>query len=150
MKKIIINFAIVSGLALGATSAYAVQDPAGWQREGQHMIEMKHDKSFDDLSNSVTNKEYKEYFDKQFKHLKKDPKGRISHEQVLFIDFVLADTNKDGALDSVEAQHVPLIKDHFDAIDGSIDSKKDDRVTGDELIEFMATWRKNHEGKMLH
>ncbi len=150
MKKTIIGLAILSGLTFGVTSAYAVQDPAGWQREGQKMIEMKHDKSHDDLSNSVTNKEYKAYFDKKFKRLNKDPKGRVSHEQVLFIDFVLADTNKDGVLNSVEAEQVPLIKDHFDAIDGSIDSKKDDRVTGDELREFMATWRKNHEGKMLH
>jgi hypothetical protein len=150
MKKTILSLAIVSSFALCATAAYAVKDPAGWQREGQKMIEMKHDKSFDDLSNTITNEEYKAYFDKQFNHLKKDPKGRISHEQVLFIDFVLADTNKDGALDRGEAEHIPLIKDHFDAIDGSIDIKKDDRITGDELIEFMATWRKNHEGKMLH
>lgn len=150
MKKTILSLAIVSSLALVATSAYAVKDPAGWQREGQKMVEMKHDKSFDDMSNSVTNEEYKAYFDKQFKHLEKDPKGRISHEQVLFIDFVLADTNKDGVLSQDEATHIPLIKEHFDAIDGSIDSKHDDRITGDELREFMATWRKNHEGKMLH
>jgi hypothetical protein len=150
MKKTVLSLAILSCLALGATSVYAVKDPAGWQREGQKTVEMKHDKSFDDMSNSITNEEYKSYFDKRFQQLGKKNDGRVSHGQVLFIDFVLADSNRDGYLDQTEAATVPLIKEHFEAIDGSIDIKKDDRVTGDELIEFMATWRKNHEGKMLH
>lgn len=150
MKKTILSLAIVSSLALVATSAYAVKDPAGWQREGQKTVEMKRDKSFDDMSNSVTNAEYKAYFDKRFEELGKKNDGRVSHEQVLFVDFSLADSNRDGYLDQNEAATVPLIKEHFDAIDGSIDSKHDDRITGDELIEFMSTWRKNHEGKMLH
>jgi len=150
MKKSIISLAIFSGLTFGVTSAYAVKDPAGWQREGQKTVEMKHDKGYDDMSNSVTNEEYKAYFDKRFEELGKKNDGRVSHEQVLFVDFALADANRDGYLDRNEAATVPLIKEHFDAIDGSIDSKDDDRITGDELIEFMATWRKNHEGKMLH
>ncbi len=150
MKKTILSLAIVSSFALGATAAYAIKDPAGWQREGQKTIEMKHDKSHDDMSNSITNEEYKSYFDKRLQQLGKKNDGRVSHEQVLFIDFVLADSNRDGYLTQDEAAAVPLIKEHFDAIDGSIDIKKDDRVSGDELTEFMATWRKNHEGKMLH
>ncbi|CAH1071986.1 EF-hand domain-containing protein [Candidatus Nitrotoga sp. 1052] len=150
MNKTILSLAIVSSLALVATSAYAIKDPAGWQREGQKTIEMKHDKSFDDMSNSITNEEYKTYFDKRLQQLGKKNDGRVSHEQVLFIDFVLADANRDGYLTQDEAATVPLIKEHFDEIDGSIDIKKDDRITGDELIEFMANWRKNHEGKMLH
>lgn len=146
MKKTIISLAIVSGLALGATLAHAVKDPAGWQREGQKMVESPKDKSFDDMSNSVTNAEYKAYFDKRFKALGKKNDGRVSHEQVLFIDFTLADSNRDGVLSAEEAATVPLIKEHFDAID----TNNDDKVTGDELIEFMSTWRKSHEGKMLH
>ncbi len=146
MKKTIISLAIFSGLIFGVTSAYAVKDPAGWQREGQKTVEMKQDKSFDDMSNSVTNQEYKAYFDKRFEELGKKNDGRISHEQVLFVDFSLADSNRDGSLSEEEAAAIPLIKEHFDAID----TNNDDKVTGDELIEFMATWRKNHEGKMLH
>ncbi|MDO8369591.1 MAG: EF-hand domain-containing protein [Candidatus Nitrotoga sp.] len=146
MKKTIISLAIFSGLTFGITSAYAVKDPAGWQREGQKTVEMKQDKSFDDMSNSVTNAEYKAYFDKRFEELGKKNDGRVSHEQVLFVDFSLADSNRDGALSEEEGATVPLIKEHFDAIDAN----NDDKVTGDELIEFMATWRKNHEGKMLH
>lgn len=146
MKKTILNLAIVSSFALGTLSAYAVTDPAGWQREGQHKVEMKHDKSFDDMTNTVTNAEYKAYFDKRFKELGKKNTGRVSHEQVLFIDFVLADSNRDGSLTQDEAAAVPLIKEHFDAID----KNNNDKVTGDELTEFMSEWRKNHEGKMLH
>ena len=146
MKKTILSLAIISSFALGATAAYAVTDPAGWQREGQKMIEMKHDKSHDDMSNSITNEEYKTYFDKRIEQLGKKNNGRVSHEQVLFIDFTLADSNRDGVLSQDEAATVPLIKEHFDAID----TNNDDKVTGDELISFMATWRKNHEGKMLH
>jgi len=144
MNKKIISLAILSSLTLGVTSAYAIKDPAGWQREGQKMVEMAHDKSYDDLSNSVTNEEYKSYFDKMFNHLEK--KGRVSHEQVLFVDFTLADQDHNGELTRDEADHIPLITEHFDAIDTS----KNDSVSGDELLEFMATWRKNHEGKMLH
>lgn len=146
MKGTIISLAIVSSIALGVTSVYAVTDPAGWQREGQKMVESPKDKSFDDMSNSVTNDEYKAYFDKRFKQLGKKNDGKVSHEQVLFIDFTLADSNHDGALSEEEAAAVPLIKEHFDAID----TNNDDKVTGDELVAFMATWRKNHEGKMLH
>jgi hypothetical protein len=146
MKKTIISLAIVSSFALGATSVYAVTDPAGWQREGQKMIENPKDKSFDDMSNSVTNEEYKAYFDKRFKELGKKNDGKVSHEQVLYIDFTLADSNHDGALSEEEATSVPLIKEHFDAID----TNNDDKVTGDELREFMATWRKKHEGNMMH
>jgi hypothetical protein len=146
MKKTIISLAIVSSIALGATSVYAVTDPAGWQREGQKMIENPKDKSFDDMSNSVTNAEYKAYFDKRFKELGKKNDGKVSHEQVLYIDFTLADSNHDGALSEEEADAVPLIKEHFDAID----TNNDDKVTGDELREFMATWRKKHEGNMMH
>ena len=146
MKKTVISLAIVSSIVLGATSVYAVTDPAGWQREGQKMIENPKDKSFDDMSNSITNEEYKTYFDKRIKQLGKKNDGRVSHEQVLFIDFTLADTNRDGVLSVDEATTVPLIKEHFDAID----TNNDDKVTGDELTAFMATWRKSHEGKMLH
>ncbi|BBJ24712.1 hypothetical protein [Candidatus Nitrotoga sp. AM1P] len=146
MKKTILSLAIVSSFALGVTAAYAVTDPAGWQREGQKMIEMKHDKSHDDMSNSITNEEYKAYFDKRIQQLGKKNDGRVSHEQVLFIDFTLADSNRDGVLSQDEAATVPLIKEHFDAID----TNNDDKVTGDELTAFMATWRKSHEGKMLH
>ena len=146
MKKTVLSLAILSCFALGATSVYAVKDPAGWQREGQKMIENPKDKSFDDMSNSITNEEYKSYFDKRFQQLGKKNDGRVSHEQVLFIDFTLADSNRDGVLSEDEAATIPLIKEHFDAID----TNNDDKVTGDELIEFMATWRKNHEGKMLH
>ncbi len=146
MKKTIISLAIVSSFALSAVTAYAVSDPAGWQREGQKTVEMKHDKSYDDMTNSITNDEYKSYFDKRIQQLGKKNDGRVSHEQVLFIDFTLADSNRDGALNQDEAATVPLIKEHFDAID----TNNDDKVTGDELREFMAAWRKNHEGKMLH
>lgn len=148
MKKTVLSLAIFSSLALSAVTAYAISDPAGWQKDGQKTVEMKHDKSYDDLSNSITNEEYKAYFDKRIQELGK--KGRVSHRQVLFIDFVLADADRDGYLTKDEAATVPLIKEHFDEIDGSIDIKKDDRVSGDELMEFMATWRKNHEGKDLH
>ncbi|CAG9932333.1 hypothetical protein [Candidatus Nitrotoga arctica] len=146
MKKTVISLAIFSSFALGVTSAYAVTDPAGWQREGQKMIENPKDKSFDDMSNSITNSEYKSYFDKRFQQLGKKNDGRVSHEQVLFRDFAFADTSGDGALSVDEAATVPLIKEHFDAID----TNNDDKVTGDELIAFMANWRKTHEGKMLH
>lgn len=146
MKKTIISLAIFSGLAFGVTSTYAAKDPAGWQKQGQKTVEMKHDKSFDDMSNSVTNEEYKAYFDKRFEQLGKKNDGRVSHEQVLFVDFALADANRDGTLSQDEAATVPLIKEHFDAID----TNKDDKVIGDELIEFMANWRKTHEGQMLH
>ena len=146
MKKTVLSLAIFSSFAFGATLAYAVVDPAGWQREGQKTIEMKHDKSHDDMTNMITNEEYKSYFDKRIQQLGKKNDGRISHEQVLFIDFTLADSNRDGVLSQDEAATVPLIKEHYDAID----TNRDDKVTGDELIEFMATWRKNHEGKMLH
>lgn len=145
MKKNVISLAIFSSLALSVVTAYAVSDPAGWQKDGQKTVEMKHDKSFDDMSNSITNKEYKAYFDKRLQELgKKD--GRISHRQVLFVDFTLADSNRDGVLSQDESAAVPLIKEHFQAIDAN----NDDKVTGDELMEFMATWRKNHEGKDLH
>ncbi len=145
MKETVISLAIFSSLALSAVTAYAVSDPAGWQKDGQKTVEMKHDKSFDDMSNSITNKEYKAYFDKRLQELgKKD--GRISHRQVLFVDFTLADSNRDGVLSQDESAAVPLIKEHFQAIDAN----SDDKVTGDELMEFMATWRKNHEGKDLH
>ncbi|MDP1678765.1 MAG: hypothetical protein Q8L02_01325, partial [Candidatus Nitrotoga sp.] len=103
MKKTVISLAIFSSLALGVTSAYAVTDPAGWQREGQKMIESPKDKSFDDMSNSVTNEEYKAYFDKRFEELGKKNDGRVSHEQVLFVDFSLADSNRDGSLSEEEA-----------------------------------------------
>ena len=146
MKKTALSLAIVSGLVLGTTSAYAVKDPAGWQREGQKMIEMKHDKSHDDLSNSITNEEYKAYFDKRFEQLGKRNDGRVSHEQVLFIDFTLADSNRNGELSQDEAKSVPVLYEHFDAID----TNRNDSITGDEVIEFMANWRKTHEGKMLH
>ena len=146
MKKTFIRLAIVASIALGATSVYAVTDPAGWQREGQKMIENPRDKSFDDMSNSVTNEEYKAYFDKRFKELGKKNDGKVSHEQVLYIDFTLADSNHDGAVSEEEAASVPLIKEHFDAID----TNNDDKVTGEELREFMATWRKKHEGNMMH
>ena len=146
MRKTVISLAIFSGLTFGVTSAYAVKDPAGWQREGQKTVEMKHDKSFDDMSNSVTNEEYKAYFDKRLEQLGKTNDGRVSHEQVLFIDFTLADSNRDGVLNAQEAATVPLIKEHFDAID----TNRNDSITGDELIEFMSNWRKSHEGKMLH
>lgn len=145
MKETVISLAIFSSLALSAVTAYAISDPAGWQKDGQKTVEMKHDKSFDDMSNSITNKEYKAYFDKRLQELgKKD--GRISHRQVLFVDFTLADSNRDGVLSQDESAAVPLIKEHFQAIDAN----HDDKVTGDELMEFMATWRKNHEGKDLH
>ena len=146
MKKTVLSLAILSSFALGATSAYAVKDPAGWQREGQKMIENPSDKSFDDMTNAKTNKEYKEYFDKRFEQLGKKNDGKISDEQVLFIDFILADANHTGSLDRDETKSIPLLFDHFDAID----TNHNDRITGDELIEFMATWRKNHEGNMLH
>ena len=55
MKGTIISLAIVSSIALGVTSVYAVTDPAGWQREGQKMVESPKDKSFDDMSNSERN-----------------------------------------------------------------------------------------------
>ena len=145
MKKTVISLAIFSSLALSAVTAYAISDPAGWQIDGQKTVEMKHDKSFDDMSNSITNKEYKAYFDKRLQELgKKD--GRISHRQVLFVDFTLADSNRDGVLSHDESAAVPLIKEHFHAIDAN----HNDSITGDELMEFMATWRKNHEGKDLH
>lgn len=145
MKETVISLTIFSSLALSAVTAYAISDPAGWQKDGQKTVEMKHDKSFDDMSNSITNKEYKAYFDKRLQELgKKD--GRISHRQVLFVDFTLADSNRDGVLSQDESAAVPLIKEHFQAIDAN----SDDKVTGDELMEFMATWRKNHEGKDLH
>ena len=145
MKKTVISLAIFSSLALSAVTAYAISDPAGWQIDGQKTVEMKHDKSFDDMSNSITNKEYKAYFDKRLQELgKKD--GRISHRQVLFVDFTLADSNRDGVLSQDESAAVPLIKEHFHAID----TNHNDSITGDELMEFMATWRKNHEGKDLH
>lgn len=146
MKKTILSLAIVSSLALVATSAYAIKDPAGWQREGQKTIEMKHDKSHDDMTNLITNEEYKAYFDKRLEQLGKKNDGRVSHEQVLYIDFVLADTNRDGVLSLDEAKFVPVLHEHYDAIDVN----HSDSITGDEVYEFMATWRKNHEGKMLH
>ncbi len=144
MKKTILSLAIVSSFAFCAVTAYAVSDPAGWQKDGQKTVEMKHDKSHDDMTNSVTNEEYKAYFDKRIQQLGK--KGRVSHRQVLFIDFTLADSNRDGVLNQDEAAIVPLINEHFSAIDAN----NDDKITGDELMEFMATWRKNHEGKDLH
>lgn len=146
MKKTVLSLAVLSSFALGATLAYAVKDPAGWQREGQKTVEMKHDKSFDDMSNSITNEEYKSYFDKRFEQLEKKNNGRVSHEQVLFVDFTLSDSNKNGELSRDEARSVPVLYEHFDAID----TNRNDSITGDEVIEFMATWRKNHEGKMLH
>ena len=146
MKKTVLSLAIFSGLTFGVTSAYAVKDPAGWQREGQKMIEMKHDKSHDDMTNTVTNEEYKAYFDKRLEQLGKKNDGRVSHEQVLYIDFVLADTNRNGVLSEDEAKFVPLLFEHFH----EIDVNHSDGITGDEVYEFMANWRKTHEGKMLH
>ena len=146
MKKTVLSLAMLSCFALGVTSAYAVKDPAGWQREGQKMIENPSDKSFDDMTNAKTNKEYKEYFDKRFEQLGKKNDGKISDEQVLFIDFVLADYNHTGALDRDEAKAIPILFDHFDAIDVN----HNDKITGDEVYDFMESWRKTHEGKMLH
>ncbi|MBL0039090.1 MAG: hypothetical protein IPP36_11515 [Nitrosomonadales bacterium] len=68
------------------------------------------------------------------------------HEQVLFIDFTLADSNRNGELNRDETKSVPVLYEHFDAID----TNRNDSITGDEVIEFMANWRKTHEGKMLH
>ena len=145
MKKTVLSLAIVSSLALVATSAYAVKDPAGWQREGQKMIENPSDKSYDDMTNAMTNKEYKDYFDKRFEQLGKKNDGKISDEQVLYIDFVLADSNHTGSLDRNEAKSIPILFDHFDAID----TNNNDRISGDEVREFMSNWRKFHEIKGL-
>jgi hypothetical protein len=145
MKKIVLSLAILSSFALGATSAYAVKDPAGWQREGQKMIENPNDKSFDDMTNAKTNKEYKEYFDKRFEAMGKKNDDKISDEQVLFIDFVLADTDHTGSLDRDESKSIPILFDHFDAID----TNHNDRITGDEVYDFMENWRKFHEIKGL-
>jgi len=145
MKKIIMSLAIVSGLTFGATLAHAVKDPAGWQRDGQKTVEFPHDKSHDDMTNSVSNKVYKAYFDKRFQELGKTNDGKISHKQALFVDFILADSNRDGVLSEDESKSVPIIHDHFH----EMDVNHNDTVTGDELLEFMALWRKNHEGRML-
>lgn len=150
-----IRQAMIAGIALGVSSAYAGPEP---QQGGMHgPLEERMFSEVDANSDgAISRTEFDQFQARQFKRMDTDGDGRITREEMeaghknmqqkrsgtthLDQRFSAADANHDGGLDRSEAQMMPMLTAYFD----EVDKNKDGKVTRQEYFDAMPLL---HRGK---
>lgn len=149
MKKTI-SFLLATPLVLAITGAHA--EPEGYRdpAPGSNQVQMD-DVLFKRMDangdGSVSKAEFDEFNTRRFKELDADNDGKVTREEMdarvnkamkyglrhFEERFSSADTNRDGVLDRVEAQAMPVMEVFFDQVDTNHDGK----VTREEYFAAM-------------